>query len=242
MRNALIDLINSSAHSKSALARRAGLSPSTVTRITDGTLDPTTSTINALAQALGHQLPQELPVLCDIEAVHTARAMLSGEMPANLWREILERWAGTNGTPRDLAREAGRAAPLHLRPEVATIRTNWNVLRIVGAVETAAGRYALSGWPAAAALGAPETPEHPVLVYADGGADALGLALPDDQYGSTVVRILPFDGNSEQGTQSASEIAWADPLQVCLDLYADPATEYLGDALLDILESENSSD
>jgi transcriptional regulator with XRE-family HTH domain len=239
MRKALVDLLTSSPLSMSAVARRAGLSPSTVTRISNGSLDPTTSTLKALAEALGYRLPRELPVLCNIEAVHTARAMLSGEMPDSPWRESLERWAGADGRPQDLAREAGRAAPLHLRLEVTTIRTNWNILRIAGAVELAAGGWALSGWPAAAAFGAPEASEHPVLVYAKGGAAALGFALPDDPYGSTVVRILPFDGFSEKGAQTASGIVWADPLQVCLDLYADPATEYLGDALLDILEKGN---
>ena len=239
MRKCLIDLINASPLSKSAIARRAGLSTSTITRISNGTLDPTTSTIEAIAQALGNRLPRKLPIMCDIEAVHTARAMLSGEMPNSPWRETLERWVGAKGTPQDLAREAGRAAPLHHRPEVTTIRTNWNILRIAGAVELAAGEWALSGWPAATLFGAPEESEHPVLVYADGGAAALGLALPDDPYGSTVVRILPFDGTSELGRQSASGIVWADPRQVCLDLYADPLTEHLGNMLLDILDKAN---
>lgn len=124
MRKCLIDLINASPLSKSAIARRTGLSTSTITRIANGTLDPTTSTIEAIALALGHRLPRKLPIMCDTEAVHTARAMLSGEMPNSPWRETLERWAGAKGTPQDLAREAGRAAPLHLRPEVTTIRTN----------------------------------------------------------------------------------------------------------------------
>ncbi|WP_411731743.1 helix-turn-helix domain-containing protein [Paeniglutamicibacter sp.] len=236
------DLINGSPLSKNAIARRAGLAPSTVVRIGAGQLDPTLGTAQAIAQALGHQLPQQLPALCDPEAVRTARAMVSGQTTDGPWVQTLERWAGPKGTPRDLAREAGRAAPLNLRTDITTTRSSWNFLRIVGAVDLAtSSEYALSGWPAAAMLGTPEQPEQPVIIYVDGGVETLGLALPDDPYGSTVVQILPFDGSAETGAQAAAELMWADPIQVALDLYADPATEHLGDQLFDILEESSGA-
>ncbi|HAY44136.1 MAG TPA: hypothetical protein DCY59_11605 [Micrococcaceae bacterium] len=49
----LVRLVNESGLSKSAVARRAGLSPSTVTRIASGELDPTMSTATNPLIALG---------------------------------------------------------------------------------------------------------------------------------------------------------------------------------------------
>lgn len=234
---ALIDLIDEAGLSKSAIARRAGLSTSTVTRIAAGKLDPTLGTATQLFHALGRQLPSELPVLCDSEATRTARRLIMGEMTEGYWADTLNRWAETLV---DLVREAGRSAPISRRPETVTVRTSWAPLRLYGAVQATGARWLASGWTAGVAYGADEeSSQGPLVIYVEGGASALGLAVPDDPEGAYEVCILPFDGVSEQEAQNSDGIVWADPYQVALDLCADSRTEHLGVQLVAILEDDS---
>ena len=233
MNAALSAIINESDLSKSAIAKRAGVSPSTVTRIASGQLDPTFSTAESILRALGHQLPEQFPKLCDVAAVHAARRVIRGEDVEGLWEESLQRWASSIS---EFMLEAGRAAPLALRNEAVMIRTSWSILRIYGAVAATGRGWVASGWPAGSMLGLAEAPREPLVVYVDGGSESLGLALPEDPLGTNVVRVLPFDGLSELDAWRAEGIVWADPHQVCLDLFADAATEHLGHQLIENLE------
>ncbi|MGO1184362.1 MAG: helix-turn-helix domain-containing protein [Micrococcaceae bacterium] len=233
---ALTHLINESSLSKSAIARRAGLSASTVSRIAAGALDPTMGTATNLLHALGHQFPAEMPTLCDSEAPRTARRLMMGERVEGHWAETLERWSDT---VIDLVREAGRAAPLARRSETVTIRTSWTPLRIYGAVQATGAPWVASGWPAGVAYGGGDATEGPLVLYVEGGASALGLALPHDPGGTREIYVLPFDGVSERDAQSSDGIVWADPYQVCLDLCADHRTEHLGVELVGSLEDDH---
>lgn len=233
MLSELSRLIDASALSKSAIARRAGLSPSTITRMASGQLDPSLGTAQAVLNALGFQLPDSFPPLCDSEAARTARRLILGEATSSPWVEILERWAGN--LP-DLVLEAGRASPISQRPETVTIKTSWSPLRIYGAVAATGSHWVASGWSAGAMHGTSEEPEHPLVIYVDGGANAVGLGLPHDAHGNRTVQILPFDGVSEQGAQNAEGIIWADPYQVSIDLCANMETEHLGLQLINGLE------
>lgn len=191
------------------------------------------STAENLLIALGFQLPEEFPPLCDKEAVLTARLLIMGELVDNPWVQRLNRWSSSL---EDLVLAAGRAAPITRRPDTTMIRTSWNPLRIYGAVATTGSRWVASGWTAAAVYGGTVSPQSPLVIYVDGGMESLGLALPNDPAGIYEVHILPFDGVSEQGAQSADGIVWADPYQAALDLCADSRTKDLGVELIAILE------
>ncbi len=229
----IVRLINESGLSKSAIARRAGVSTSTVTRIVAGELDPTIGTATRLINALGYQFPSQMPRLCDTRAVHAARSLIMEEQAEGYWVETLDRWACTIS---DLVLTAGQAAPILQRPETVSIRTSWSPLRIFGAVSAAGTRYVASGWAAAVAYGVPDATQNPLVIYVDGGAAALGLALTNDPNGGREVCILPFDGVSEQGAQVSDGVSWADSYQVVLDLCADHRTEELGLRMLSRLE------
>lgn len=84
-------------------------------------------------------------------------------------------------------------------------------------------------------LGAPEAPDDPLAIYVDEGFQALVLALPDDPYGSTVVRALP--STVLRRSAPVRRLTWSGPTQFrCLDLYAEPSTEHLADALFALWE------
>lgn len=233
---AFIDLIHESGLSKNAIARRAGVSTSTVTRIASGTLDPTLGTATRLLHALGRQFPDELPVLCDSDATRTARRLIMGEAVDNYWATTLNRWAETIS---DLVRDAGRSAPMVYRPEAVTVRTSWTPLRVYGAVQATGAGWVASGWTAGVAYGGEESPHSPLVIYVEGGPETMGLALPDDPDGVREVYVLPFDGVSEQEAQTSDGIVWADPYQVALDLCADSRTEHLGVRLVSKLEADH---
>ncbi len=229
-------LINDSGLSKRAIARRAGVSASTIVRIASGDMDPTMSTATSILRALGFQLPDELPQLCDSEATRTARRMILDEPVDGEWVETLSRWADTMG---ELVLSAGRSAPIALRPEASTVRTSWEPLRVYGAVGATGFRWAASGWAAGAAYGMQVIRDVHMVVYVDGGFKSLGLALPNDPEGIYTVHILPFDGVSERGVQSSGGIVWADPYQVALDLCAEASTEHLGIELINELGADH---
>ena len=224
MRNTLIELIKNYSGSRSQLARRAGVSASTVSRIVSGTLDPTLTVASSLLAAMGLQFPTHLMPLCDVAALHAGRRQLEGDPVESPWEQTLQRWA--SGGEELLAMEAGRAAPTRLRPEVVVVRTNWNVLRVLGAVAASGQEWAVSGWPAAMEPTA-GMKGLPFPLYVAGGYGSLGLALPDQGQGDVEIHVLPFDSVSESGRYQEDGIWWAAPEQVLLDLFGQPGGENL---------------
>lgn len=233
MQHIVRDAIQGSAFSRRELARRAGVSGSTVTRIEKGEVDPTYGMAARILAATGLQMPARAEPLCDMKVIAAARRILGGdtEIPESGMEETLIRWASPDGQPhpRQLAREAAVAAPPRRREGVVTTTSDWGFLRICSAAAATRKGWAASGAPAAARIGAPEQ-AGPVILYAEDPARVASIV---GRPGASAVEVivLPFDGASESGAWSEDGLVWADPLQVILDCYGMPETADLADEL-----------
>lgn len=233
--------ITDSRYSRTELARRAGLSASTITRISKGLVDPTLGTAERILAAAGHQFTPSLQPLCDPALLRSARAILdeSGAPEAtNATAETVMRWASPDGTPhpRALAREAGAAAPPARRPGMVDVASGWNFLRMCSTVAATREPWAVSGAPAAQRIGA-EAAAGPVIFYVPNPLRIASLFAPGPARTQQVF-LLPFDGHSEEGLWSSDGIVWADPLQVILDCYGMPETKNMAEELTAHWEEE----
>lgn len=225
--------INESGFSRSELARRAGLSASTITRIGKGEVDPTLGTAERILAAAGLQLIPAVQPLCDTAMLRAARAILgeSGAPEAGDTRaSTLMRWASPDGSPRPraLAREAAAAAAPASRPGLVEASTDWNFLRLCSTVAATREPWAVSGAPAAEHIGAAAA-AGPVIFYVPNPRRTATLLEPAGRRAQKVL-LLPFDG-SEDGAWSAEGIVWADPIQVILDCYGMTETVQSADEL-----------
>ncbi len=231
MQNIAQVAIRGSKYNRRELARRAGVSPSTVTRIEKGDLDPTLGMAERILAAAGLQIPTPEP-LCDASALSAARAILGGTDPADpAMAETLTRWASPDGEPhpRQLAMEAAVAAPPRLRPRAVTTTSDWGFLRIASAAAATRKGWAASGAPAAARIGASEQ-EGPVVLYVEEPNRLAGMISRPGASAVDVI-VLPFDGIGEKDAWNDDGVVWADPLQVILDCYGMPETASLADEL-----------
>lgn len=225
MQTLIQEAIRGSRFNRTELARRAGVSASTISRIEKGSIDPTLGMAEKILAATGLQIAPRLEPLSDPEALRAARAILGddGDTAADTeGAATLRRWASPDGTPRPraLAREAGAAAPPRLRPGAVELSTGWNFLRICSTVAATREGWAVSGSPAAERIGAPEA-TGPVILYVQ-SPQRIERMLASSGPGPHQVLILPFDGTSETGAWNDEGIVWADPIQVILDCYGLP--------------------
>jgi transcriptional regulator with XRE-family HTH domain len=235
MQNVVQLAIRDSRFTRRELARRAGVSASTITRIEKGEIDPTLGMATRILAAAGLQLPSRTEPLCDVRALHAARTILessTSNSPAEeVMIETLMRWASPDGTPRprSLAREAGASAPPPLRPGALGITSDWNFLRICSAVAATRKGWAASGAPAAARIGAQEK-AGPTILYVENPARVASII---NRPGPAAVEVLllPLDGTSEGGAWNDEGMVWADPIQIILDCYGMPATYDLAEEL-----------
>lgn len=233
MQNLVQAAIIGSRYNRRELARRAGVSPSTVTRIEKGDIDPTLGMATRILAAAGLQLPAHPEPLSDITALKAARRILDedGGIGAPEMEETLIRWASPDGKPhpRQLAREAAAAAPPLLRPGVLTATSDWGFLRICSAAAATRKGWAVSGAPAAGRIGAPAQ-DGPLILYVEEPSRVASII---GHPGSSAVDVilLPFDGGSESGAWNDEGVVWADPLQIILDCYGMPETASLADEL-----------
>lgn len=153
----------------SSIARRAGVSPSTLHRIINDKVDPSVGTLREIAIACGNQLHLTTDQLSEPMAAAAARSLFEEGYvpPADLevthWQDRLLRLAGSDD-PIDLVTAAAKASsPSHRRRAVAFSGTE-TMLRLASAGDASRKRWAISG-PA-------------------------GLALPDDGEAAPVTTIL----------------------------------------------------
>ena len=221
----IVDLcLESSKLTQRELALRSGLSPSTVTRIRRGEVDPTMGTIEAMLASAGLQLATPSR-LCDPAAIAVARTIIDSNGERGIdepWGKTLIRWASPDGipNPKGLAKAAGQAAPLRDRPGAILISTEWAALRILSTISATRTKWASSGRAGAHQIGAP-SPVGPEVVYVD-DLHTAEFALSQSPRGDNEVLLLPFDGSSEKGAWSSSGIVWVDPLQIIMDCFSDP--------------------
>ncbi|OOP65302.1 hypothetical protein BMF89_00180 [Arthrobacter sp. SRS-W-1-2016] len=249
MQNLVQEAIRESRFNRRELARRAGVSASTITRIEKGDVDPTLGMASRILAATGLQIPSRSEPLCDVTALRAARAILDDsiaepgpdeEMTAvKEMATALMRWASPDGRPRprSLVREAAAAAPPLLRPGAVTVASDWGFLRICSAVAATRKGWAASGGPAAARIGAPEQ-TGPLILYVE---EPLRVASIINRPGAAAVEVLllPFDGTSESGAWNDEGVVWADPIQIILDCYGMPSTVRMADELTKEWQGDN---
>lgn len=231
------------------VAALAGVSPSTVTRVESGKMNPTYDVVLKLLDAVG--LDERFDPISDPLAVATARWVLgSGEEPPGVdyW---INRWILTGTLKLDkigdvtvpdlqtFAFRAGRAAPLSWRPKLVRLRQDRSWDDVAQGLEQAGLAWAGTGDRAANRLAPSATEGYPFFYVDDvkGAINALGLAhKTPDEWGEPIT-LLPFDGFSEAGRWRDEDGTWyAAPWQVVLDCYGgvDRMPEQ-ADAILNIV-------
>jgi len=139
------------------VARRAGVSRTTIMRIQNGTVSPSVSTLTELAIACGRHLEVTTRPLSDPNAAQAARYLLeSGFVPddqtaAEAWASRLERMRLSN--PVDIVQAAGCASAPGLRPETRLFAGQHAVLAASSAGEASGQRWAISGAPVLGSAG-----------------------------------------------------------------------------------------
>lgn len=142
--------VEASGLSAAAVARRAGVSASTLHRILSNAVDPAIGTLREIAIACGTQMDLEVRPLSDPGAASAARAMLEGgyEAPsdhgATLWRDRLPRMAGSEDPVEIVKTAANASAPLHRRGAVL-FHGEVSLGRVASAGDAAMAEWAVSG-------------------------------------------------------------------------------------------------
>ena len=242
MQHLVREAIRDSSLTRTELARRAGVSASTITRIEKGDVDPTIGMATRILAAVGLQFIPRLEPLCVPHALKSARAILDDAFapPADAeTSSTLKRWASRDGSarPRSLAREAGMAAPPRCRPGVVTASSDWGLLRICSAAAATRKGWAVSGAPAAARIGAHQT-HGPTILYVE---EPRRIGNIISQPGATAqdVILLPLDESIQAGAWNDEGIVWVDPIQVILDCYGMPETREQAEELTQDWEEAN---
>jgi transcriptional regulator with XRE-family HTH domain len=132
------------------VARRAGVSGSTVHRILNGAVDPSIGTVREIALACGVDIDLTARPLSDPRAAAAARTILEdGYRPPvdpeiTTWRERLTRTA-VSGSPVEIVKAAAAASsPLH-RTDAVLLSGDVALGRVASAGDASKGCWAVSG-------------------------------------------------------------------------------------------------
>lgn len=142
------ECVRASGLSANEVARRAGVSPATVSRVVSGAVTPTVATVEEILVACGRQLILDDAAPSDPRAPAAARSMLDAAYPRDVtgldaWRERLQRWCGDD--PVEVVRAAAAHSGLRRRPGAVFYRGQVPVGRLVSAGVASGHAWALSG-------------------------------------------------------------------------------------------------
>lgn len=214
------------------VAALAGVSPSTVTRVESGKMNPTYDVVLKLLDAVG--LDERFDPVSDPLAVATARWILGvGKEPPEVdyW---INRWIMTGTLKLDavgdvtvpdlqtFAFRAGRAAVLPYRPKVVRVRQDRSWDDVADGLTRADLAWAGTGDRAANRLVYSASESQPTFYVEDIDASigALGLVFKGPREWGKPITLLPFDGFCEMGRWQDDDGRWyAAPWQIVLDCY-----------------------
>jgi transcriptional regulator with XRE-family HTH domain len=217
--------------SRRQVAIQAAVSPSTVTRIENGQLDPTVSVFEQLLAAcgFGYSFGDKLIPIANPDAARAARRILDPEA-AIAATEGSERLAGrwekgglitSIGIDRqEIARRAGHLNMMSIRPGKQRFAVDsWQyVARALR--DRDLGNWAITGGVAALRYTSIANAPFPVVYVEDPIAVGRSLALKPIEYGPGVT-LLPLDDVSAAGIEQTEDGGrWAAPWQVAIDAYA----------------------
>ncbi|MHB8319620.1 MAG: helix-turn-helix domain-containing protein [Acidimicrobiales bacterium] len=133
-----------------SVARRAGVSASTLHRVLHDSVDPSVGTLEEIALACGFSLELATTQASDRFASAAARSLLEdGYCPPDdpavvAWEQRLHRWAGDDDPIGLVQAAAAAASPLH-REDAVLFAGEETLARIASAGDASNGRWALSG-------------------------------------------------------------------------------------------------
>lgn len=226
--------IAESGRSASAVARRAGVSPSTVHRVVNGQVDPSLGTLRDIALACGVDLGLSARATSDPYAAAAARAMLEEGYDAppadevQAWVERLPRLAETDGPVGLVEAAAAASAPL-MRPGAALFTGTTTLGRVASAGDASKAPWAISG---AAGLYLP-TPGDPlprvtILWTADPRASFHLLAdaelKPTHRPDRAALAVLAAEPALFHGAFNRGLVRYAAPIQIVLDCISQGGT------------------
>lgn len=211
-------------------AALAGVSPSTVTRTENATIEPTWGTVVGLLGAAGFRPGYPLQSQGDPAAVSAARRAL-GDLdgaPSAAETRWLERWQrigvvdddGRAVNVRALGLLAGIAARIDERPQPKAVAAYRKPLKdLTRDLADAGVRYAVTALPAAQEV--PTSRVARPVIYVDDLAAARAVA-GEAGPGDRRVTFLSLDDTAAVGTRTRDDIAYVSRAQGLIDAYASP--------------------
>lgn len=218
--------------SAAAVAKRAGVSNSTLHRIVNGQVDPSFGTLHEIAIACGLQLALTTAPLSDPFAASAARSMLEASYePPNdpgvgRWRERLLRLAG-GVDPVEIVKAAANASSPLDRRDATLYSGSTTLARLASAGDASGARWAISG---AAGLQLPPdveiAPTVTILWCEDTHAvDQLlvgsGLRRTDRTDHTSVV-VAAAEQELFTGAFTHGLVRYAAPIQIAIDSISQP--------------------
>lgn len=224
------DWLESSGLSAAAVARRAGVSASTMHRVLNNLADPSVGTLREIALACGMRMDLSTRPLSDSRAAAAARAMLEGgyEPPSDsdvvAWRERLSRMAGGDD-PVEIVKTAALASRPLRRPGAVLLQGEVTLARVASAGDASNRRWAISG---AAGLYLPppgaEAPSVTILWCED--VRTVTHLLADTELRQAqrpdraVIAVIAAEPELFTGSFTEGIIRYAAPIQIILDCIA----------------------
>lgn len=213
-----------------AVARRAGVSGSTVHRILNNAVDPSIGTLREIALACGIDIDLSARALSDPRAAAAARAMLEDDYrpPADpevaRWRERLIRAAGSDSPVQIIKAAAAASSPLR-RTGTVLFSGDVALARVASAGDASKGNWAVSG---AAGLYLPPpssaVPAVTVLWCEDVRAVTHLLAETDlrqtHRLDRAVLAVVASEPELFAGSFAGGIVRYAAPIQIVIDCLA----------------------
>lgn len=228
--------------SASAVARRAGVSGSTLHRVLNNQVDPSIGTLREIAVACGVGLTLDTGPLADAAAAAAARVILedgySPSLPGvDLWVERLGRQAGDD--PVQIVEAAGRASSPLLRSGSQLLAGPVDVGRVASAGQASGGRWALSGLAGFRLPGLWERIPAPTILWCDdvrrAGQLLAEALLRTTRPQRTSLAIVEADSALFTNSFEKDRVRYVAPIQILLDGFA------IGGVVADIARREAQS-
>jgi transcriptional regulator with XRE-family HTH domain len=235
--------VEKSGLSNAVIARRAGVSSSTLHRVLNDQVDPSVGTLREIAIACGQDLRLAVRPPADPAAAAAARVLLEdGYVPflpdAALWIDRLRRQAGDN--PIEIVEIAGRASAPLLRPTSRLYASPIEVGRVASAGQASGGQWALSGMAGLRLPGLFERLPTPTILWCEDARRVEQLLADADLTKATRVertQLAIVEGDPGLFTNSFEHerVRYVAPIQILLDSFS------IGGVVSDIARREAQS-